>query len=60
MKKLFKLYAWRMINGSKVTVDTVSVYDSSSANLKSNYRTFLGMIGKDFDGIDIVHYGIQQ
>ena len=59
MKKLFKLYAWRMVNGKKETVDTVSVYDSSSVNLKDNYRTFLGMIGKDYDGIDIVHYGIQ-
>lgn len=55
--KLYKLYAYKLVNGKKVDVEIVGVHAEKSTGLRDKYRKFLINKNIDFDGIDIVNYG---
>lgn len=55
--KLYKLYAYKLVNGKKVDVEIVGVHAKNSTGLRDKCRKFLLNQNIDFDGIDIVNYG---
>lgn len=55
--KLYKLYAYKLVNGKKVDVETVGVHAKNSIGLRDKCRKFLISQNVDFNGIDIVNYG---
>lgn len=55
--KLYKLYAYKLVNGKKIDVEIVGVHAKNSIGLRIKYRKFLLNQNIDFDGIDIVNYG---
>ena len=55
--KLYKLYAYKLVNGKKVDVEIVGVHAQNSTGLRDKCRKFLQRQNIDFDGIDIVNYG---